>query len=380
MRQPVYLDYNATTPVDSRVLEVMLPWFNQQFGNAASNTHPYGWAAAEAVQLAREQVAALIGASPEEIFFTSGATEGLNFALKGIMEAYATKGNRLITWATEHKAVLDSAASLAKAGKEVQILPVLPNGLPDLAALEVAAGTVCVCIMLANNETGVIAPVRQIADLAHAAGAIVVCDATQAVGKIPISVNELGVDVLVCSAHKFYGPKGVGAVYLRRRNPRVRPAALLHGGGHEGGMRSGTLNVPGIVGLGAAAALAQREIEADFQRLSALRDRLEMALLTALPGSLVNGGAAPRLGHVSNLSLYFPQAVPGAGQVSFVARFPRIAVAAGSACTSALAQPSHVLTAMGLTEAEAWRSVRFSLGRPTTPEEIEAAIAAIMEI
>lgn len=358
----------------------MLPWFITHFGNAASNTHAYGWAAAEAVARAREQVAALIGASPEEIVFTSGATEGLNFALKGIMATYAAQGNGLLTWATEHKAVLDSCATLARQGKAVTVLPVLPSGLPDLTDFQIPAGTVCVCLMLANNETGIIAPLRAVADAAHAAGAIVVCDATQAVGKIPVEVNALGVDVLVCSAHKLYGPKGVGAVYLRRRGPRVRPQALLDGGGHENGLRSGTLNVPGIVGLGMAAEIAGREMVADAARLSHLRDQLEHALLTAFPGSRVNGGEAPRLAHVSNLSLYVPAIEPVHGRTDFVSRFPRLAVAAGSACTSALAQPSHVLTAMGLTEAEAYRSVRFSLGKPTTEGEMVRAVAEVKEI
>jgi len=373
MPSPIYLDYCATTPVAERVLDAMLPYFRQSFGNASSHGHAYGWAAAEAVQQARERVAALVGAEPDEIIFTSGATESLNLALKGIFEAYRANGNGFLALATEHKAVLDACHTLEKNGAAVAYLPVQPNGLVSLGDVLPTPGTLAVAVMLANNETGVIQPLRAISDKAKAAGALVVCDATQAVGKIPVDVQALGIDVMAFSAHKMYGPKGVGALYVRRRSPRVRLVAQLDGGGHEKGLRSGTLNVPGIVGLGAAAELAATEMEAQGKRLAALRDRLEAALQAALP-IRINGIDAPRLPHVSNITFL---SAPADGSSQLAARLTRIAVAAGSACSSALPAPSHVLQAMGLSPADAYRTVRISLGAPTTESEIDAVVAYI---
>lgn len=372
----IYLDYNATTPVDERVLDAMLPYFRRQFGNAASDAHPFGWAAAEAVKIAREQVAALIGASPEEIIFTSGATESLNLALKGITEAYSPKNHWLIP-ETEHKAVLDTAKTLARRGAAISLLPVMPDGLLPVSALAEALlpDTLGVCVMYANNETGVIQPIRALAEQAKARGALVVCDAVQAVGKIPIDVESDGIDVLALSGHKLYAPKGVGALYLRRRNPRVRAVAQLDGGGHERGFRSGTLNVPAIVGLGKAAEIAQQEMTAEARRLRALRDTLEQALAQIFPEIRINGATQQRLAHVSNLT--FPEnSFSLMGATTLAAALSRgVAVSSGSACSSASAAPSHVLLAMGLSPEEARRSVRFSLGRMTTDEEIQQAIA-----
>lgn len=372
----VYLDYNATTPVDERVLEAMLPYFRQHFGNAASDAHPYGWAAAEAVAIAREQVAALIGASPEEIYFTSGATESLNLALKGIVAAYAPK-SQLITAATEHKAVLDTCKSLARKGADIAVLPVLPNGVLPIETLQqtLTADTLAVCIMYANNETGVIQPIAEIAECSKAQGALVVCDAVQAVGKIQIDVMRDGIDVLALSGHKFYAPKGVGALYVRRKNPRVRVLPQIEGGGHERGLRSGTLNVPAIVGLGKAAEIARQELTSDALRLRQLRDTLEVGLRQLFPEIRINGATEMRLAHVSSIT--FPEnAFTLAGTQTLAAALSRgVAVSSGSACTSASAEPSHVLLAMGLSATEARRTVRFSLGKMTTAAEIERVLA-----
>lgn len=372
MALPIYLDYNATTPLDERVLQAMLPFFTTHFGNAASKTHQYGWAAEEAVNMARESVADLIGAIPEEISFTSGATEALNTAIKGVAAAYASRGSHIITLATEHKAVLDTCDALEKNGFRITRLPVDAEGrlhLPDLAAA-LDAETLLVITMLANNETGVLQDLPAIAELTHAAGALLLTDATQAVGKIPVDVDALGVDLLACSAHKFYGPKGVGALYLRRRNPRVRVVPLLHGGGHERGVRSGTLNVPGIVGMGAAARIAAAEMAAEADRLRGLRDHLEGRLL-ALPEVRRNGHAIERLAHVSNLSFGFVEAD------ALIQAMRGLAVSTGSACTSASMSPSHVLQAMGLSDDAAYAAIRFSLGRMTTAAEIDSAITQV---
>lgn len=372
MTQPIYLDYNATTPLDLGVLEAMLPFFTTHFGNAASKTHQYGWAAEEAVKIARESVAELIGAIPEEISFTSGATEALNTAIKGVAAAYAAKGNHIITLATEHKAVLDTCDALEKSGFRITRLPVDGDGRlhqPDLAAA-LDAETLLVITMLANNETGVLQDLPAIAALTHAAGALLLTDATQAVGKIPVNVDALGVDLLACSAHKFYGPKGVGALYLRRRNPRVRVVPLLHGGGHERGVRSGTLNVPGIVGIGAAARIAAAVMADESQRLRILRDTLEARLL-ALPEVRCNGHATERLAHVSNLSFGYVEAD------ALIQAMRGLAVSTGSACTSASMAPSHVLQAMGLSDDAAYAAIRFSLGRMTTAAEIDSAAAQV---
>jgi len=372
---PIYLDNNATTPVDPGVLEAMLPYFREQFGNAASRQHAFGWTANESVEIAREQVAKLIGADPAEIIFTAGATESDNLAFKGVFESYAGKGNHLITCVTEHKAVLDTCAHLEKLGAEITYLGVDHRGQIDLAALEAAIRptTILIALMYANNETGTIFPVQAIGAIAKKHGVIFFSDATQAVGKIPVQVLPDEIDLLALSAHKIYGPKGVGALYVRRRNPRVKLIAQMDGGGQERGMRSGTLNVPGIVGLGKAADCCRLELEAEGQRLRKLRDRLEQSLL-ALDDVMVNGDTSDRLPQVSNLSF---------GQVegkSLLLGFTKnIAVAAGSACTSASLAPSYVLKAMGLSDERAHASIRFSLGRFTTEEDIDYTIQAVTE-
>lgn len=367
LKLPVYLDYNATTPCDARVVEAMLPYFTENFGNAASRTHYYGWQAEEAVELAREQVAALIGSEPKEIVFTSGATESDNLALKGVFEAYASKGNHIITCVTEHKAVLDTCKQLEKKGARVTYLPVNRDGLVDTGELESAIDThtILIALMFANNELGVIQPVKAIGEIARKHGVLFFTDAAQAVGKIPVSVNEWGIDILSLSAHKMYGPKGVGAIYMRRKNPRVKLQAQIEGGGHERAVRSGTLNVPGIVGLGKACELARKEMEADSARLSQLRDKLERILLEE--GDVyINGNQFNRLPHVSNIG--FGSA---SGEALMLACNKDIAVSSGSACSSASMEPSYVLKAIGLSDEEAYGSLRFSLGRFTTEEEID---------
>lgn len=372
MKRPIYLDNNATTPLDERVLEVMLPFLREVYGNAASNTHAYGWQAAEAVKMAREQVASLIGATPDEIVFTSGATESDNLALKGVAEAYASKGDHIVTVATEHKAVLDTCKWLEKTGRRVTYLGVDGDGLIDLAELEAAIGpaTVLVSVMLANNETGVLQDLTAISTIVHQKGCLLMSDATQAAGKIPVDVNALGIDLLAMSAHKLHGPKGVGALYVRRRNPRVTLAAQMHGGGHERAMRSGTLNVPGIVGFGKACELASTGLAAHATGMTALRDRLETALL-ALGGVRRNGHAIHRLPNTSNLSF------DGVEADALINAMPGIAIATGSACTSALIEPSHVLRAMGIVDSAAYASIRFSLSRMNTRAEIDLAVAEV---
>ena len=373
LKLPVYLDHNSTTPCDPAVLEAMLPWFTQKFGNAASRTHSFGWEAEGAVDLAREQVAELVGADPAEIVFTSGATESVNLAIKGVFEMYATKGNHIITLATEHKAVLDSCKHLEKLGAEVTVLPVDNQGLADLDLLEksIKPETILVALMYANNETGVIQPIKKIGALAKKHGVIFFCDATQAVGKLPVNVIEDEIDLLALSAHKMYGPKGVGALYVRRKNPRVRLTAQLDGGGHERGMRSGTLNVPGIVGLGASCVQSGKLMKEEAARLGTLRDKLEQSLL-ALGDSFVNGNPALRLPHTTNISF------GGVDQNALMLAFNKnIAVSSGSACTSASMEPSYVLTAMGLERELAQGSLRFGLGRFTTEEEIDFVIQEV---
>jgi cysteine desulfurase len=371
---PIYLDYNATTPVDPRVMETMLPYFTGQFGNAASRTHMFGWQAAEAVDYAREQVARLIGSEPKELVFTSGATEAVNLAIKGVFDAYAFKGNHVITCVTEHKAVLDTCAHIEKLGAEVTYLPVNGQGLIDLQELAAAIRptTILVAVMYANNETGVIQPVREISRLAKEQGVVFFSDATQAVGKIAVDVLTDGIDLLACSAHKMYGPKGVGALYVRRKNPRVKISAQIHGGGHERGLRSGTLNVPGIVGFGKAAELCWQEMEKELKRLQSLRDRLENMLLKT-ESTAVNGSREFRLPHVTNISFQHAE-----GEALMMGANKDIAVASGSACTSASIEPSHVLKALGLEDDTARSSLRFSLGRFTTEEEIDYAVEKVM--
>ncbi|MCQ6959458.1 IscS subfamily cysteine desulfurase [Mucilaginibacter aquariorum] len=369
MNIPIYLDNNATTPMDPRVLEAMLPYFNEKFGNAASRNHPFGWVAEEGVDYAREQVAKLIGATEKEIIFTSGATESDNLAIKGVFEMYKEKGNHIITAVTEHKAVLDACKHVEKLGGRVTYLPVKEDGLIDLAELEAAMSseTILVSIMYGNNEIGVIQPVKEIAAIAHKYGALFMTDATQAVGKIPVNVIADGIDLLALSAHKMYGPKGVGALYVRRKGPRVKVTAQMDGGGHERGMRSGTLNVPGIVGLGKACELAGLEMESEAKRLSALRDKLQNAL-TVLEESYVNGNVEHRLPHVANISFKY---VEGEG---LMMAMKDLAVSSGSACTSASLEPSYVLKSLGLSDDLAHSSIRFGLGRFTTEEEVDYAI------
>lgn len=375
MKLPVYLDHNATTPCDPRVVEAMLPYFTEKFGNAASRTHSFGWEGEEAVEYAREQVAALIGAEPKEIVFTSGATEADNLAIKGVFELYAGKGNHIITVATEHKAVLDTCGHIEKMGGEVTYLPVSPEGLIDLAELRAAIrpATILIAIMYANNEIGVIQPIREISRIAREQGVVFFTDAAQAVGKVPVDVNADGIDLMALSAHKIYGPKGVGALYVRRKNPRVRLAAQMDGGGHERGMRSGTLNVPGIVGFGKACELCRLEMEADNGRIGALRDRLENALLE-LEQSFINGSREHRLPQTTNISFQY---VDAEGLITAVNK--NIALSSGSACTSASLEPSYVLKALGLDDALAHSSLRFGLGRFTTPEEVNYAIERLKE-
>jgi cysteine desulfurase len=370
LKLPVYLDYNATTPVDSRVLEEMMPYFTEHFGNAASRSHAFGWEAEEAVNYAREQVSQLIGAEPKEIIFTSGATESDNLALKGVFEMYATKGNHIITVKTEHKAVLDTCKHIEKLGGEITYLDVKPDGLIDLAELEnlIKPSTILISIMYANNETGLIQPIKEISTIAKKHGVLFFTDATQAAGKIPLNVNEDGIDLMAFSAHKLYGPKGVGALYVRRKNPRVKVTAQIDGGGHERGMRSGTLNVPGIVGFGKACELCRIEMKKETERIKSLRDYLETELLKQ-DGISVNGNREKRLYNVTNLSFKYP----GSERI-MPAIQKNIALSAGSACSSASPEPSHVLNAMGLDDEQAHSSLRFSLGRFTTQEEIDYTI------
>ena len=375
LKLPIYLDNNATTPMDPRVLEAMIPYFTEHFGNAASRNHPFGWEAEEAVDYAREQVAKLIGADPKEIIFTSGATEGDNLAIKGVYEMYASKGNHIITAVTEHKAVLDACKHIEKTGGEVTYLQVSEEGLIDLKELEAAIKptTILIAIMYANNEVGVIQPVKEIAALAKKHGVLFFTDGTQAVGKIPVDVIKDGIDLMAFSAHKMYGPKGVGAIYVRRKNPRVKVTAQMDGGGHERGMRSGTLNVPGIVGLGKACELCRLEMAEDTARISKLRDKLEQGL-TKLEESYVNGSKEHRLPHVSNISFKYVE-----GEGLMMGFNKNIALSSGSACTSASLEPSYVLKALGLGDDLAHSSLRFGLGRFTTEEQIDYTIEHVTE-
>jgi len=368
---PIYLDYNATTPMDRRVLEAMMLYLTDEFGNAASNNHEYGYRAKAAVEKARQQVAALIGAEPKEIIFTSGATESDNLAIKGVAEARGERGEHLITCGTEHSAVLDTCKHLQKHGREVTYLQ--PDQFGRVVARQVAEAltdrTVLVTLMLANNEVGTLNPICEIAAAVKDRGALLHSDATQAVGKMPVNVNELGVDLLSISAHKLYGPKGVGAMYVRRG---VRVLAQMHGGGHERNMRSGTLNVPGIVGLGAACEIAGREMAEEAKRVSALRDRLERGILARLDEVTLNGHPTERLANTSNLSFAY---VEGEG---LMMRMKDVAVSSGSACTSASLKPSHVLSAMGVPDELNHASLRFSLGRFSTEEEVDYTIEQVV--
>lgn len=374
LKLPIYLDSNATTPMDPRVLEAMLPYFTETFGNAASRNHSFGWQAEEAVDLAREQVGALINSTAKEIIFTSGATEADNLAIKGVYEMYASQGNHIITVTTEHKAILDACKHVERMGAEVTYLKPNDKGLIDLEELKAAITdkTILISIMYANNEIGVIQDVRAISKIAKEKGILFHTDATQAVGKIPVDVIADGIDLMSFTAHKMYGPKGIGALYVRRRNPRVKVTSQIDGGGHERGMRSGTLNVPGIVGFGKACEICAQDLESDTQRIAALRDRLEKGLLE-LEESYVNGSVENRLPHVTNISFKF---VEGEGLMMGV---KDIAVSSGSACTSASLEPSYVLKALGLDDELAHSSLRFGLSRFTTEEEVDYTIGHVKE-
>lgn len=369
----IYLDNNATTPVDPRVVETMIPYFTQNFGNAASRNHPFGWAAEEGVDYAREMIGKLIGAEDKEIIFTSGATEAINLALKGAFEMYAKKGNHIITVKTEHKAVLDTCKHLEKLGGEVTYLDVNYDATINLAALEAAIkpSTIVICVMYANNETGVIQPIKEIGEMCAKHGVLFMSDITQAAGKIPINVKELGIHLAAFTAHKMYGPKGVGALFVNRIKPRVKVTAQMDGGGHERGMRSGTLNVPGIVGFGRAAEISMAEMQQDAARLSRMRDRLESEL-SKMEEVTINGNVEHRMPHVTNMSF---KHVEGEGLMMTFNQ--NIALSSGSACTSASLEPSYVLVAMGLGDDLAHSSLRFSLGRFTTEEDIDFTIDAI---
>ncbi|MFL5753712.1 MAG: cysteine desulfurase family protein [Bacteroidia bacterium] len=375
MNPGIYLDYNSTTPVDKKVLEVMLPYFSEHFGNASSKTHAFGWIAEAAVEKARRQVADAIRCGDQEIIFTSGATEAINLGIKGVFENYTSKGNHIVTVKTEHKAVLDTCKSLEKKGAEITYLDVDREGLIDTDQLRSAIGenTILVAIMYANNETGVVQPVQEIAKIVHEKRSIFFSDATQAIGKTAVDVNEDGIDLLCISAHKLYGPKGAGALYVRRKDPRVSLVPLIEGGGHERGLRSGTLNVPGIVGLGEACEIAQAELWDNNMRLSKLRAKLEHQLLD-LPGYRINGSTRFRLYNTSNACF------SGIKATALINGLKNVAVATGSACTSASAEPSHVLKAMGMNDEDAYSSIRFSLGKYTTEEEIEEVIGKIKMI
>jgi cysteine desulfurase len=373
LKLPVYLDYNATTPVDPRVLEAMLPYFTEHFGNAASRSHPFGWEAEEAVNYARGQVAKLVNSDPREIIFTSGATEADNLAIKGVFELFASKGNHIITCLTEHKAVLDTCKHIEKLGCDITYLPVQQDGLIDLKELEAAIkqNTILIAIMYANNETGVIQSIKEISTIAKRNGILFFTDATQAVGKIVVDVIGDGIDLMSFSAHKLYGPKGVGALYVRRKNPRVRVIAQMDGGGHERGMRSGTLNVPGIVGFGEACEICRLSMEEDTKRIKALRDKLENTLLQ-IEESRLNGNKEHRLPQVTNISFGYVES-----EALMLGCNKAIAVSSGAACTSASLEPSHVLKALGIGDDLSRSSLRFSLGRFTTEEEINYTIEQI---
>ena len=375
LKLPVYLDNQATTAVDPRVLEAMLPYFTEKFGNAASRSHEFGWKAEDAVENARGQIARLIHASPREIIFTSGATESNNLAIKGAAEEYRGEGNHIITQATEHKAVLDTCKRLETSGCKVTYLPVHVDGLIDLDELRgaITPNTILISIMYANNEIGVIQPIEATGKIAKEKKVLFHVDAAQAVGRIPIDVQKEGIDLLSISAHKIYGPKGVGALYVRRKNPRVDLSAMIDGGGHERGLRSGTLNVPGIVGLGRACELCQKEMAEESERLRRLRDKLKDAIMDGLEGTSINGSMDHRL--PNNLNLSFA----GVECDALLMGINDVAVSSGAACTSATLEPSYVLSALGVPEELAHSSIRFGLGRFNTDEEIEYAAARVIE-
>jgi cysteine desulfurase len=374
MKLPIYFDYQATTPMDQRVLDAMLPYFTQDFGNAASRSHAFGWKAEEAVEQARAQIAAVIGANPKEIVFTSGSTEAINLALKGVAEMYVEKGKHIVTSLVEHKAVLDTCKHLEKLGYEVTYLNPEKTGRITTEAVRAALrpDTILVALMWANNEVGTLNPIREIGALCHEKGVLFFTDATQAVGKVPVDVEADHVDLLCLSGHKIYGPKGVGCLYVRRKNPRVRLVAQIDGGGHERGMRSGTLNVPGIVGLGKACELSRTDLEKDARHASELRDYFESKIFAALDHVHLNGDKAHRLPSNSNLSFSYVE-----GE-SMIMGIKDIAVSSGSACTSASLEPSHVLRAMGVGDELAHSSIRFGFGRFTTKEQVDFAVEHVI--
>jgi|688.fasta_scaffold01442_34 cysteine desulfurase len=375
MKLPLYFDYQATTPLDPRVLEAMMPYLTNEFGNAASRSHPFGWKAEKAVEDARAQVAAAIGASPKEIVFTSGSTESINLALKGVVEMYGDKGRHIITSAAEHKAVLDTCKRLESEGCTVTYLQPTKTGMVTRAMVEAAVrpDTILVALMWANNEVGTLNPVREIGELCHARGVLFFTDATQAVGKVPVDVQADHVDLLCLSGHKLYGPKGVGALYVRRKDPRVRLEAQMDGGGHERGMRSGTLNVPGIVGLGKACELARTELAKDTEHTRSLRDAFEARIFAELDHVALNGEREQRLPNNSNLSFAYVE-----GE-SMIMGIKDMAVSSGSACTSASLEPSHVLRSMGVGDELAHSSIRFGFGRTTTREEVDFAADQVIK-
>jgi cysteine desulfurase len=376
MNLPIYMDNHATTPVDPRVLQAMLPYFTEAFGNAASRNHSFGWRAEEAVETGRKQIAELIGATAKEIVLTSGATESDNLAIKGVAEMYRQKGNHIITAVTEHKAVLDTCKRLEKQGFEVTYLRVQRDGLIDLDELKraITDKTILVTIMMVNNEVGVIQPIDEIGRIVRERGIVFHTDAVQAAGKLPVDVNGLGVDLVSLSAHKMYGPKGVGALYVRRKNPRVLVAPIIDGGGHERGMRSGTLNVPGIVGFGKAAEIARQEMAAESQRLGALRDHLLRGLEENLDHIYVNGSLEHRVPNNLNVSFAYVE-----GE-SLLMGISDVAVSSGSACTSASLEPSYVLKALGTGDELAHSSIRFGLGRFNTEEEVDYVVKRVSEV
>ncbi len=376
MKTPIYLDNHATTPMDPRVLEAMLPYFTEKFGNAASRNHSFGWQAEQAVEKARKQIADLVGATPKEIIFTSGATESDNLAIKGVAEMYAEKGNHIITAPTEHKAVLDTCKRLEKHGYAVTYLGVGKDGLIDVDELRgaITGQTILITLMHANNEVGVLQPIREIGRIAKERGVLFHTDATQSVGKVPVNVIEDNIDLMSISAHKMYGPKGTGALYVRRKNPRVQLTAQMDGGGHERGMRSGTLNVAGIVGLGEACAVCQREMPDESIRLKYLRDRLKEKLEAELDEVYVNGSMEHRLPNNLNMSFAYVE-----GE-SLLMGINDVAVSSGSACTSATLEPSYVLKALGVGDELAHTSIRFGIGRFNTEEEIDYVAARVTEV
>lgn len=375
VKLPIYFDNHATTQVDPRVIDAMLPYFNEKFGNAASRNHAFGWAAEEGVEEARAQVAQIINATPKELVITSGATESDNLAIKGVAAMYREKGNHIITQVTEHKAVLDTCKRLEKEGYEVTYLPVEKDGRINLDDLRraITAKTILITIMYANNEIGVIQPIAEIGKIAKEKGVFFHVDGVQAVGKVPVDVQKDGIDLLSISAHKLYGPKGVGALYVRRKNPRVQLTAMIDGGGHERGMRSGTLNVPGIVGLGKACELCRVEMAEESARLSGLRDRLKTGIMSKLDETYINGSMEHRLPHNINISFAYVE-----GE-SLLMGINDVAVSSGSACTSATLEPSYVLKALGVGEDLAHTSIRFGLGRFNTIEEVDYVANRVVE-